>query len=66
MIKRNAIRCLSCGDIIESKHVHDFKSCSCKNVSVDGGLQYLKRNAPSGNVNEWYEELSEFRKISEN
>lgn len=26
-LKRNAIRCLSCDDIIESKSVHDCRSC---------------------------------------
>ena len=30
-IIRNAIRCKNCGDIIESKTVHDFKFCSCGN-----------------------------------
>ena len=43
MIKRNAIKCLRCGDIIESKHVHDFVTCSCGAISVDGGHEYLKR-----------------------
>jgi hypothetical protein len=39
----NAIRCLSCDDIIVSLHVHDYVTCSCGNVSVDGGMQYHKR-----------------------
>ena len=43
-IIKNQVKCLSCGDIIESTHVHDFKWCSCKNVAVDGGKQYLRRN----------------------
>lgn len=42
-IKRNAIKCNHCGDIIESTHVHDFKTCSCGTVSVDGGKEYLRR-----------------------
>lgn len=37
---RNAIRCLSCNDFIESQSRHDFVSCSCGRVSVDGGLEY--------------------------
>jgi len=41
----NRAKCLICGDILESFHVHDFKSCSCGNISVDGGLQYIKRSA---------------------
>lgn len=44
MIIKNAIKCNRCGDIIESKSVHDFKSCSCGCVSVDGGTEYLRRS----------------------
>jgi hypothetical protein len=40
---RNAARCLLCGDTIESTHTHDFRTCSCGNVSVDGGPAYRKR-----------------------
>lgn len=43
VILRNSAKCLSCGDEIESKHRHDFVTCSCGNLSVDGGLCYLKR-----------------------
>lgn len=43
-IKINKIQCTHCGDIIESVHVHDFKFCKCKTVSVDGGKSYLKRS----------------------
>lgn len=39
----NKIQCGLCGDIIESKHVHDFVWCSCKLVAVDGGKEYLRR-----------------------
>ena len=42
-IIRNAIRCKKCGDIIESKTVHDFKFCSCGSCAVDGGHDYLRR-----------------------
>ena len=42
-IIRNMIRCNTCGDIIESKYLHDFKSCSCGRVAVDGGQDYLRR-----------------------
>ena len=33
-IIRNAIRCEKCGDIIESKTIHDFKCCSCGACAV--------------------------------
>jgi len=39
----NKAKCLSCGDIIESKHGHDFVWCSCKALAVDGGHNYLRR-----------------------
>ena len=43
IIIKNAIRCNKCGDVIESFYTHDFKTCKCGSVSVDGGHQYLKR-----------------------
>ena len=52
----NKIQCKKCKDIIESKYVHDFKWCSCKNIAVDGGLEYLRR---VGNLEDIIE-LSEF------
>lgn len=55
-ILKNAIKCKNCGDIIESKSTHDFVTCSCQTCSVDGGLSYLRRCAPSPNA---FEELSE-------
>ena len=39
----NKIRCKKCGDVIESKSVHDFKFCKCEAVAVDGGHDYLRR-----------------------
>ena len=41
----NKIRCALCGEIIESKYRHDFVTCKCEEVSVDGGKSYLKRAA---------------------
>lgn len=61
-IIRNAIRCKKCGDIIESKTVHDFKVCSCGACAVDGGHDYLRR---CGNLEDW-EELSEAEKVENN
>ena len=36
---RHAILCCSCNETIESKEIHDFKTCGCGAVSIDGGLQ---------------------------
>lgn len=43
-ILSNKAKCLLCNDIVESTHRHDFRSCSCGNISVDGGLDYLRRS----------------------
>lgn len=61
-IIRNAIRCKKCGDVIESKTVHDFKFCSCGSCAVDGGHDYLRR---CGNLGDW-EEMSEVEKVEGN
>ena len=50
----NKIRCNRCGDVIESKTVHDYRMCSCGAVAVDGGHDYLRR---TGEQTDW-EELS--------
>lgn len=57
-IIRNAIKCKHCGDIIESKHCHDFVTCSCECCSVDGGHDYLRRTFKHSR-DEDFEELSE-------
>lgn len=43
-IIENSAKCLKCGDKIVSKHRHDYVTCSCGNVSVDGGLDYCHRS----------------------
>jgi len=42
-IIRNSARCNHCHDHLESRHVHDFVTCKCGKLSVDGGRDYLKR-----------------------
>lgn len=39
----NAAKCLLCGETIRSKNRHDFRSCSCGNLMVDGGSCYTRR-----------------------
>lgn len=43
MIRRNSALCLICHDEIVSRHRHDYVTCKCGQVSVDGGREYLKR-----------------------
>ena len=43
IIRRNSAICLKCNEEIESKHRHDFVSCGCGSIFVDGGRDYLRR-----------------------
>lgn len=73
-ILRNAVKCLTCMDIIESTHRHDFVTCSCwtidqlltpdkqTGVFVDGGLEYLRYGM--GNAGR-LEPLFEFGELSD-
>ena len=43
VLTRNAIKCLVCNTILESKYQHHFLECGCCNQSfVDGGLMYSR------------------------
>ena len=53
----NKARCKRCGSVIESVSTHNLKRCSCGAISVDGGLEYIRRNGDS----EDYEELSVYQ-----
>ena len=53
----NCIRCRTCGETLNSRHVHDFVPCKCfkesggvKGCACDGGLSYLRRVGMPG---EW-------------
>lgn len=39
---RIKIKCLKCGETIESTYRHHYKECSCANIFVDGGDDYLR------------------------
>lgn len=55
---RNAARCNICDETVESRHRHDYAMCSCENLSVDGGLDYLRR----GWIGSWTE-MSEWESV---
>lgn len=44
MILSNQAECLDCGDKPYSAHRHDYNECSCGNVSVDGGMDYIRHS----------------------
>jgi len=48
VIISNQIECNSCHDKIWSGHVHDFVTCDCGNVNVDGGNCYMSRGWKTG------------------
>lgn len=43
IVLRNAARCNGCGEVLESVHRHDFRTCSCGGLMVDGGKDYIRR-----------------------
>ena len=52
MILLNRISCKKCGDIIESKTLHDFKVCRCGAIFVDGGKGYLRRGGEEEDIDD--------------
>lgn len=42
-ILSNQVRCNMCDDTPFSANRHDFKSCKCGAIAVDGGMSYLRR-----------------------
>lgn len=51
------VRCRKCSDIIQSAFRHDFQTCSCGSVHVDGGNQYARILWPDGAMEDWVEIL---------
>lgn len=49
------IRCTLCGEVLESKHRHDFQACKC-GTFVDGGSDYMRLgfNVPT-DIQIWHE-----------
>lgn len=42
-----SVKCLSCGDILVSRHRHDYSTCECESITIDGGFDYLKLDSES-------------------
>jgi hypothetical protein len=56
--KNNKIKCLGCGQILESKHRHDFQQCDCENQTfTDGGTEYFRRGGKNLDLIEDVSEL---------
>jgi tRNA(Ile2) C34 agmatinyltransferase TiaS len=59
VVTLNKAQCKKCGNIIESKHRHDFVWCKCGAIAVDGGKDYLKRCGESADMIEMSESYQE-------
>ena len=38
---KNKWKCLKCNDIVESKHRHDYVTCKCGEMSIDGYIRLM-------------------------
>ncbi len=63
-IIHNRVKCKNCGEVIESKSVHDWVCCKCFHKSngetgcfTDGGHEYIRR----GGNPEYIEDMDETR-----
>ena len=46
VLTRNAVKCLVCNTILESKYRHNYVQCGCPNeVATDGGMDYSRTGA---------------------
>ena len=64
VLTRNAIKCLQCNTVLESKHKHDYQACCCSNRAfVDGGLSYIRLGAMDLDLIEELCEYKEYTKL---
>ena len=54
--------CRKCGTLLESKFRHDFVTCSCGSLSLDGGLAYRRVLWKGGEYDEVVENYYELVK----
>ena len=59
----NKAKCLLCGEVLVSKHSHDYVTCKCGNLSIDGGNEYARRVYGRSNS---YQDLSEYDDYKQN
>ena len=49
MVLVKGVICPNCHDFIYSRAHYDFRYCTCRNVFIDGGFDYLKYGAKDVN-----------------
>ena len=63
----NRAKCNKCNDIITSYHGHDYITCKCGLIAVDGGTNYLRRTGEPSDMTEMSIDSSKpFKIIREN
>ena len=63
VLVRNAVRCIACDSILESKTRHDYVKCHCPNeTACDGGLEYQRTLAVDLDL---IENLCEYRTLTQ-
>lgn len=56
---KNKAMCNKCKDVIESKYRHDFVSCSCGAIYIDGGNDYCRRGGNKEDFIDIFEEIED-------
>lgn len=46
----SGIRCGACGEVLWSRHRHDFRWCGCRASFVDGGRHYMRAGGEAQTV----------------
>lgn len=63
LLVRNAVRCIACGSVLESKYRHNYVQCSCPNeTACDGGLEYQRTLGKDSSL---IENLCEYRTLTQ-
>ena len=64
VLTRNAIKCLQCNTVLESKYRHDYQACCCSNRAfVDGGKEYSRVGGKEFDLIEDLCEYKEYTKL---
>lgn len=42
MVVLNMAQCKKCGVVVVSTHRHDYRTCKCGAIAVDGGRDYVR------------------------
>lgn len=61
---KSSIKCNHCGDILVSRHRHDFVMCKCGKCFLDGGLDCQRMGFPESPEKD-ITDLSEYRECLE-